>query len=192
MQMAVPLVKQVHNKLANYIKEGDRVVDATMGNGFDTLFLAESVGEQGKVYAFDLQAEALVNTEARLKECALQNRVRLIQDSHEHLSDYLAQEKVMTIRCVLFNLGYLPCSDKIFQTHPNSTLKALDSALAQLATPGIISVLAYTGHAGGREEAEVVKEWAAELTEADYRVTIEIPERVRNSPPELILVEKIL
>ncbi len=189
--MAVPLVKQVHNKLADYLKEGDRAVDATMGNGFDTLFLAERVGERGKVYAFDLQAEALANTGALLKECALQNRVRLIQDSHEHLSNYLAQEKVMTIRCALFNLGYLPGSDKTFQTNPNSTLKALDSALAQLATPGIVSVLAYTGHAGGREEAEAVKEWAAKLPENDYRVTVEIPERVRNSPPELILVEKV-
>lgn len=189
--MAVPLFKQAHDNIARYLSAGDRVVDATMGNGFDTLFLAERIGKSGKVYAFDLQAAALVTTEGRLKEKGLLNRVRLIRDSHDCLSTYLEDERVSTIRCAMFNLGYLPGSDKTFQTDPELTIKALNAVITHLQQPGIISVLAYTGHAGGREEAEAVKAWAATLSQTAYRVTIEIPDVVKNSPPELILIETI-
>jgi predicted methyltransferase len=162
-----------------------------MGNGFDTLFLAEAVGSSGKVYAFDLQEAALATTKGRLEEGELLDRVRLIQDSHDCLSDYLVEDNVSSIRCAMFNLGYLPGSDKIFQTDPESTIKALDSVIAQLESRGIISILAYTGHAGGREEADAVKEWAAKLSESKYRITVEIPQKVNNSPPELIFVETV-
>ncbi|RLA20898.1 MAG: SAM-dependent methyltransferase, partial [Gammaproteobacteria bacterium] len=99
--------------------------------------------------------------------------------------------RVSTIRCAMFNLGYLPGSDKTFQTDPELTIKALNAVITHLQQPGIISVLAYTGHAGGREEAEAVKAWAATLSQTAYRVTIEIPDVVKNSPPELILIETI-
>ncbi len=189
--MAVPLVKQAHNKVASYLIEGDRVVDATMGNGFDTLFLAGGVGERGKVYSFDLQVAALTKTKERLKEAHLLDRVRLIQDSHDRLSAYLAEDGVRSIRCAMFNLGYLPGGDKTVKTGSESTIKALDSVVAQIEERGIISILAYTGHAGGREEADAVRKWALELPRTAFRVTIEIPEAAKNSPPELILVETV-
>lgn len=189
--MTVPLVKQAHNKLAAYICDGDCVVDATMGNGFDTLFLADRVGPSGKVYAFDLQVAALDETGAKLKAVNLADRVCLINDNHANLASHLIDHQVVLIRCAMFNLGYLPGSDKTCQTNPNSTFKALDAALAQLDTPGIVSVLAYTGHAGGRVEADMVRSWALGLSTAVYRVTIEVPTVVKNSPPELIIIEKL-
>lgn len=190
--MTIPLVNQAHNTIENYLSEGDIAVDATMGNGFDTLFLAHRVGEGGKVYAFDLQSPPLLTTQKRLNDERLLHRVRLIQDNHNQLSTYLTEDSVSSIRCAMFNLGYLPGSDKTIQTEPASTIKALDAVTSLLEKPGIISVLAYTGHDGGRQEAETVKAWARKLPETAYRVTIQIPKLTKNSPPELILIEALV
>ena len=53
--------------ILEHLGEGEVAVDFTMGNGGDTLFLSKTVGESGKVYAFDIQEEALASTEAYLK-----------------------------------------------------------------------------------------------------------------------------
>jgi len=175
----------------NYLSEGDIAVDATMGNGFDTLFLANWVGDHGRVYSFDLQQSPLLTTQKRLSDKGLLHRVHLIQDNHKQLSSYLAEDSISSIRCAMFNLGYLPGSDKTIQTEARATIEALNSVITLLEKPGVISVIAYTGHPGGRQEAEVVKEWARQLSKNDYHVTIQIPKAVKNSPPELILIETI-
>ena len=64
-----------HSLLSGCLKTGDIAVDGTMGNGNDTLFLAQLVGETGKVYAFDIQAAALLATERRLREADVFVRV---------------------------------------------------------------------------------------------------------------------
>ena len=43
------MVDRVHQILTEYLKPGDRAVDATVGNGWDTLKLCELVGDTGKV-----------------------------------------------------------------------------------------------------------------------------------------------
>ena len=186
--MTVPLVKQAHDKVAEYLQAGD-VVDATMGNGFDTLFLARAIGERGKVYAFDVQATAVEATKTRLNEAGVSERVRLIHDSHAGLSAYLQSDNMDSIRCVMFNLGYLPGSDKVSKTNSESTIKALTAAIGLLNCPGIISVLAYTEHLGGREEADRVKSWAMSLPTTQFNVNIQIPEASNKSPPEWIVIE---
>ncbi len=187
--MTVPLVKQAQKKISGYLSAGDNAIDATMGNGLDTLFLANCVGTNGQVYAFDLQKRAVAVTERLLTKEDVRDRVQLIEGSHDKMAHCIAPERSNKIRCVMFNLGYLPGSDKSIRTVSDSTILALNAAIELLARPGIISVLAYTGHAGGREEAEAVKSWAQGLSKADYRITIEIPEATKNSPPELILIE---
>jgi tRNA G37 N-methylase Trm5 len=189
MQMTVPLVKQAHTKVAEYLHNGDIVIDATMGNGFDTLFLAQGVGDTGRVYAFDVQANAIESTQIRLAEEGVIDRVRLINDDHANLSAYLKDEHVAEIRCAMFNLGYLPGSDKAHQTNPESTIKSLDSAVSLLSKQGIVSILAYTGHTGGREEAERVKAWVMSLSKSQFDVSIKIPMSKSKSPPEWIVIE---
>ena len=54
--------------ILEHLGEGDVAVDFTMGNGGDTLFLSKTVGESGRVYAFDIQEEALISTRAYLEE----------------------------------------------------------------------------------------------------------------------------
>lgn len=189
--MTVPLVKQAQIKISGYLSAGDSAVDATMGNGFDTLFLANCVGVEGHVYAFDLQNRAVAATEKLLIREGVSDRVQLIEESHDKMVHCLVKEGAGEIRCVMFNLGYLPGSDKAIQTVGDTTILALDAAIGLLAKPGVISVLAYTGHTGGRDEAEAVKSWAKGLSNADYRVTIKIPDATKNSPPELILIETV-
>ena len=189
--MAVPLVEQAHQKISLYLHDADCAIDATMGNGYDTVFLAERVGQHGKVYAFDLQAAALKATHTRLNSKGLNKQVKLIHDNHKHLVNYLSDDKIKSVRCVVFNLGYLPGSDKTILTTPQSTITALDTALSVLQKPGVISILAYTAHTGGRQEAEAVKTWAMALDKKLYRISIEIPPLVKQSPPELILIESI-
>jgi predicted methyltransferase len=189
--MTIPLVKQAHNKLAQYLQAGDVVVDATMGNGFDTLFLARAIGEHGKVYAFDVQSKAINSTKTRLNEAGVSERVRLIHDNHADLSDYLQSDNIESIRCAMFNLGYLPGSDKISTTKSESTIKALNAAIGLLNYPGVISVLAYTDHPGGREEAERVKDWVMSLPTSQFKIKIKIPESPNKSPPEWMVIERL-
>jgi len=189
--MAIPLVKQAQNRIQKYLHEGDIAVDATMGNGFDTLFLACGVSNNGKVYGFDVQKEALKATSMQLKKAGFSANVRLIHDSHEYIANYLGQDKVTGIRCAMFNLGYLPGSNKNCQTKSKATIIALESVLNYLQSPGIITLVAYTGHEGGLEEATAVKAWVNGLNKSDYKVTIEIPKVIKNSPPELIIIEAV-
>ncbi|HQD42466.1 MAG TPA: class I SAM-dependent methyltransferase, partial [Bacillota bacterium] len=87
--MGLKVVDLVKSIVAGVVSEGDTVVDATVGNGNDTLFLARLVGEKGRVYGFDIQQEAINNTGELLKDLGLQNRVNLICDGHENMDEYV-------------------------------------------------------------------------------------------------------
>lgn len=184
------LVDKAHEAIRAVLGPGHIAVDATVGNGHDTRFLAELVGEKGRVYGFDIQAEALSSAGARLEEAGLRNQVTLLHRSHGEMAAALPAQTKGRVRAVMFNLGYLPGSDKRVITASNSTLLALEQSLDLLAPEGRISVLAYTGHPGGREEAEAVKAWAGRLDKARFQVEIEVPQRA--GAPELILVTRPL
>lgn len=186
----VSLVRQVHIALAESIGEGDCVIDATVGNGHDTCFLAQQVGESGKVYGFDIQQEALDETYRRLKNERLHARVSLYHAGHEAMVGVLPESVRGTVRAVVFNLGYLPGGDKQRTTAIATTLAALDQAREMLAPGGMISVLAYTGHPGGREEAEAVKSWAAGLSPDYYEVQVTVPPGGAGNAPEWILFSR--
>lgn len=147
---------------------GSVVVDATMGNGHDTLFLAECVGETGQVYGFDLQSEALLATRKRLDQHGLLGRAQLFAQGHEE-----APRLVPTgtqLHAVMFNLGFLPGSDKGCITRTYSTLEACKGLAARMAPGAVMTVHCYTGHAGGLEEAHAVRGWAMELPRKDWWV----------------------
>ncbi len=84
-------------------KEGDCCIDATMGKGGDASILCSKTGESGKVYAFDVQADALRQTRKKLDKHKM--NAELILDGHEHMKEYV---KEMAVSCIMFNLGYLP------------------------------------------------------------------------------------
>ncbi len=184
------MVARAHQLLAEVLGEGDRAIDATVGNGHDTLFLAERVGESGRVYGFDIQAAAIDAAWARLDAAGLADRVSLQQAGHEAMSVVLDGSLQGQVRAVVFNLGYLPGGDKGRTTAAATTIAALQQALTFLAPGGLISILAYVGHPGGMAEAEQVKAWAAGLTPTRWQVTVEtVPGRP--AAPQLFTVRAL-
>ncbi len=132
------------------LQPGEVAVDATVGNGHDTLFLAQQVGAQGHVYGFDIQEEALARTRRRLEEAGLRDRVTLLQMGHEHMAEAVPAAWHGRIGAVMFNLGYLPGgSDRTCITRPQTTVPALEAALRLLRPGGVLTVVAYRGHPGG-------------------------------------------
>ncbi|HBP29144.1 MAG: class I SAM-dependent methyltransferase [Advenella sp.] len=185
----MPLLKTVtfvHTLLAGHVVAGARVIDATMGNGHDTLQLARLVGDTGHVYAFDIQSEALAATAARLGCENLRARATLIQDSHARMLDYLSEP----INAIVFNLGYLPGADKSCATQATSTLAAVRNALTLLAPGGLLLITIYWGHPAGASEKKVLEPFVAQLSPEQYRVLkYEFINRA-NPAPYLLAIER--
>ena len=172
--------------MLGHIREGDTVVDFTMGNGNDTLFLSESVGEKGKVYAFDIQEEALVSTRAHLVEEGAPENYTLICDSHHRVKEYVKEP----IRAGMFNLGYLPRSGrKTVTTLRETTMPAVEAALDLLSDDGILLVAVYPGHEEGSLEGEMLAKYFATL---DRRKICVSRFQIINSPtsPYFCIAEK--
>lgn len=172
--------------LEQIINEGDIVIDATMGNGYDTTYLAKKVGESGFVYSFDVQEEAIQSTSKKLEKEGLSSRVKLILDGHENMDKYIDKE----ISCVVFNLGYLPRAKHMITTKPNTTIKAIENSLKLLKPHGVISLAIYTGHEGGLEEKNCVHDFVKNLNQSEFNVLECKFINQINNPPELILIEK--
>ena len=139
------------------LSEGMVAVDATAGNGHDTLFLAQTVGPSGIVYAIDIQSASIEETRKRIDSEGLAERVVLIQGSHEDWAAILPAEQNKKIDAVMMNLGYLPGGDQAIKTNTQSTTKAIQQAFAWLKPGGILTILAYIGHPGGEEECKGVR-----------------------------------
>lgn len=170
---------------AQVLGPGDAAVDATCGNGHDTLALAEIVGPSGRVFAFDLQEAALDSTRRRLDAslpAAARPDLRLVLACHSRLQELVGS---CAARVVAFNLGFLPSGDKTLITKPDTTVLALEAALEVLQPGGLLTVMAYTGHPGGREEYEAVEKLVTSLSPA-YWVTSEV--RICNRPTAPVLL----
>ncbi len=185
------LVQQAHHAVGAVLNPGDTAIDATVGNGHDTLFLATRVGSVGKVYGFDIQQQALDSAYRRLLQAGVASQVSLYHAGHETMGLLLPESVQGRVKAVMFNLGYLPGSDKLRTTAASTTLAALQMALGMLAPGGVISVLAYTGHPGGREEAELVKLWASALAAELFSVAIEVPQSTEGNAPEWLLIRRL-
>jgi SAM-dependent methyltransferase len=180
---AVPLS---HFFLKQRVRPGDVTLDATCGNGQDTLLLAQLTGEQGLVLAFDLQPDAIAATRALLEREGCLSRVELINASHQRISEFVPPG----LSAAVFNLGYLPGGDTSLVTSPESTVSALDQALSFLKHHGIIAISLYTGHKGGPEEALAVESWAAALDPKKYNVWCSRQLNRPDTAPYFILVDR--
>lgn len=177
-----------HTLLKEIVQPNDHVIDATMGNGNDTAFLADLVGENGKVYAFDVQKIALQNTEKRLKENELSAQVILFHQGHETIDEVVADD--VPIKAAVFNLGYLPKSDKEIITLPDTTKTAIEAILNRLVAKGRIVLVVYYGHNGGEQELTMVNEFCQSLPQKEYNVLSYQFINQANQPPILYCIEK--
>ncbi len=171
--------------LAQRLKKGDCAVDATVGNGNDTIFLANQVGPTGQVLGFDVQRQALDQAAQRL---GTREQVRLVHAGHEHLREYLDSAN-NELAAVMFNLGYLPGSDKTITTGTKTTFQAIQQGLTLLAVEGVMTVVLYPGHTIGAEEAHEVLEYAHTL-QGDFVVSRYHRLNTKKSAPELLVIER--
>ena len=171
-----------HDFLAQIITQEDIVVDATMGNGHDTLFLAK-IAKQ--VYSFDIQKQALEKTSQRLLEAGLTN-VELILQGHETVDQFVREAKAG-----IFNLGYLPSADKSIITQPQTTIEALEKLCHLLVKGGRIAIMIYYGHEGGDIEKDAVMDFVSQLPQQEYTATIDRTLNQINNPPFLVMIEKL-
>ncbi len=173
--------------LRQVILPGDGVIDATAGNGHDTLFLAECTGAEGRVLAFDVQEAALVSARQRVEAAGLGERVQFFHESHVHMG---TRAGAGTIAVVMFNLGYLPGEGHDLTTEAGGTLTAMEVAADLLKPAGVLSVICYPGHAAGAEEAEAVEQWMRSLAANGWRIARYGAVGTRKPAPFLLLGKK--
>jgi precorrin-6B methylase 2 len=175
--------------MADRLKKGDAAVDATAGNGHDTLFLSRLVGDAGHIWAFDLQEAAVTETKRRLSDAGISN-AHIIHAGHETMQAHLPAEWQGRLNAIMFNLGYLPGSDKSIITQTETTLQALAISLEMLAPSGLLTVAVYPGHDGGSDEQRAITEWASALPSRAFEVQLFRPINRQANPPECWVVWK--
>ena len=170
--------------ILEHLKEGECAVDFTMGNGNDTLFLSKTVGESGKVYAFDIQEDALISTRAHLEANGAPENYTLICDSHHNAANYIDCK----IKGGMFNLGWLPGGDKSITTMRETTMPAIETAISLLDSDGVLTVAVYPGHPEGDAEGKMIEEYLSSLSRFKLCVT---KIKIVNSPtsPYFFLIE---
>jgi len=175
------ITRLAHELIKLYVTKDDVVIDATMGHGFDTLFLA---GIAKKVYAFDIQESALLSTKEKINP-QQQNHIQLIHDSHEHILNY-----VQSFKGVIFNLGYLPHGDKTITTNKHTTLTTIDSILPYIPYQGFISIVVYPGHEAGYEESLALNDYLKTIDTNTYHILrVDLPYQ-NNKPPYILMIIK--
>ncbi|WP_102274183.1 class I SAM-dependent methyltransferase [Cytobacillus massiliigabonensis] len=172
------------------VSNGDYVVDATLGNGHDTLFLAHLIGESGMVYGFDIQEEAVINTRKRVLAEQLSDRVTLFHKGHEHIFTSIPESHHGKIKAAIFNLGYLPGGDKTIVTTPATTISAIKQLLEIMAPEGIIVLVVYHGHQEGTVERDALLPFVKQLDQKDAHVLQYQFINQQNNPPFIIAIEK--
>lgn len=169
-----------------HLKEGDACADFTMGNGHDTAFLSKTVGKNGHVWAFDIQASALQSTKNTLDIEGCPENYTLINDSHHNASKYIDRK----IKAGMFNLGYLPGSgNKALTTKRETTLPAVKDAIELLDSDGILLVAVYPGHEEGHFEGLMLEEYFKTVSRFEMSIS---RFQIINSPtsPYFFIVEK--
>ncbi|MFQ6809915.1 MAG: tRNA (mnm(5)s(2)U34)-methyltransferase [Blautia sp.] len=174
------ITKWSHELFQMQVRPGGCYVDATMGNGHDTLFLCKLAGETGMVTAFDIQEKALEATEKLLREYQMEKRARLYLDSHTNMDKYLEAESVDGI---YFNFGYLPGGDHNLATKADTSVEAIAKGLALLRKGGVLALCIYSGGDTGFEEKDRILEYLKSLDEKRYIVIVNTYYNRKNNPP---------
>ena len=166
--------------------DGAVAVDATMGNGHDTQWLCELAGENGRVYAFDVQPEAVERTGERLAEMGLLSRAELFCAGHERMAEFVHEQA----DAIVFNLGWLPGAEHGVTTQTSTTLMAVNAALELLKEDGLMTVCIYPGHEEGTRELHALMEWASALDEKRYDALLKTYLNQSNDPPRMLAIRK--
>lgn len=167
----------------NYLNPGDKAIDATAGNGNDTIKLCKAVGKDGLVYAFDIQDDAVNHTENKLTDNGFSNYT-MIKDSHSNIDMYVSEP----VKAVVFNLGYLPGGDHSIHTRYDTTITAIKKSLNLLQPDGFVAIAVYHGKNSGTEERDKVLEYIKNLDHKKYTAVIYDFYNRPNNPPITVII----
>lgn len=177
----------VHKVLESLVKPGSFCIDATAGNGHDTVFLCGLCGENGKVLAMDIQESAVESTKANLAEHGFSERAEVVCKSHSEIDTLAAPE---TADCVMFNFGWLPGGDHDIFTRAETSVPAIEKSLAILKKGGVLSLCLYYGRNNGYSERDAILEYVSSLPSFGYAVMKCDFLNRRNDPPFPIFIVK--
>lgn len=177
-----------HHFIREHVNRGDICIDATAGNGNDTLLLCELVGEHGKVIAFDIQKEAVENTRRRLEEQGILERAEVLLESHTNMSRYAEADSVS---CIVFNFGYLPGGDHALATKKDTSIAAIHEGLGLLKRGGMMSLCIYSGGDSGFEERDAILTELKQLDSKKYLVVLSEYYNRPNNPPIPVMILKL-
>ena len=177
----------ISDYLTRFIQKGDRLIDATLGNGHDTYKMAELLKGNGEIYAFDIQQSAIERSRELLATLPLpQPTIHLIKASHADFDSYITE----AVNLIIYNLGYLPKGDKNITTEAESTLKSIALGLSLLKPNGIIIIAVYHGHDAGKQEKESLERYLSELDQNYFNVLKQQFINQKNTPPFIYVIEK--
>lgn len=178
----------LHGLITPFIRRGDVVVDCTLGNGHDALFLARAAGEEGHLFGFDIQAGAIAASRRKLLDGGIgEERFTLVRGSHEEIGDHVPGG----IGAAVYNLGYLPGGDRAVTTLAETTVPSMLEALLLLRPEGVVALTLYTGHAGGDAEAESVLRCAKGLDHRMFHVLNLGYANLPKDPPSMLLIQRV-
>lgn len=183
--MQLNTLGMVHEFLERHVRPGALCIDATAGRGRDTALLCRLAGETGRVLAFDIQQEAVAQTEALLEREGLHAEVHL--DSHAHMDCY-AQPG--TVDCVVFNFGRLPGGDPHIFTRAESSVAAIEAGLRLLKPGGVMAIALYYGKENGYAERDAVLEYLRTVDDRAVSVLCCDWRNRRGEPPMPIFLWK--
>lgn len=189
--MRYQYLNSIHPLIAEYLQKhiqpGNTVIDATLGNGHDTLKIVELLAGTGTVYGFDIQSSAIESSHALLASLSdPKPTIELIEDSHEHFAQYIHE----AVDFIIYNLGYLPKGDKEITTLAESTLKSVQSGLSLLRGNGIMLIAVYHGHDAGKAEKEALEQFLSILDQKQFNVLKQQFINQKNNPPFIYVIEK--
>lgn len=177
-----------HHFIREHVKEGDICIDATAGNGNDTLLLCQLVGDEGKVVAFDIQPEAIAHTKDRLEKAEVSHRAELYLKSHVCMCEHVEKESVS---CIVFNFGYLPGGDHNLATQKETSVQAIQEGLSLLKKGGMMSLCIYSGGDSGFEERDAILKMVKELDGKQFLVIVSSYYNRPNNPPIPVMIIKL-
>ncbi|NLY08458.1 MAG: methyltransferase domain-containing protein [Tissierellia bacterium] len=168
------------------LRPGDKIIDATVGNGNDTYKIAKIIGKEGHIFGFDIQEKAIDTTRKKLKLIENGPTFSLHLCGHENVEKYVTSK----VSFIIFNLGYLPSADKTVTTKSETTIVALNKCLKLLKNGGIISVAIYPGHYEGEKELNDILSWAIDIEQKEFNISHIKFLNHKNNPPQLIIIQK--
>lgn len=174
-----------HKFIYEHVLPGSLCIDATAGRGRDTLFLCELVGESGKVFAFDIQEEAIESTKELLD--TNNKQATLFMECHSKMDLYFEKNSVDAI---MFNFGWLPGGDHTKFSHGDSSCIAIEKGLELLKVGGVMSLCIYCGKETGFEEKETLLAFLKTLDQKKYSVLLTDYINRSGNPPIAVFITK--